>query len=157
MFWVWIHVHSGIPHVKILVTQRAHDVEVTSYRRWYGVTSLQKRQSDVITTSCVCWVANPNGLMTSKWRHTDVYATSSRRIDDTATSFRFHVPACWDIDNPFHRLNMNLLYAHRTGLKMGLGQKGHKKRSLAKMGAGFSEWSLLMEKEITEKHISLLV
>ena len=39
-----------------VVTQRAHDVTITSYQRRCDVMTSHRRRSDVILTSCACWV-----------------------------------------------------------------------------------------------------
>ena len=41
------------------VSQRAHDVIMTSYQRRCDVMTSHRRRSDVIMTSCACWDATP--------------------------------------------------------------------------------------------------
>ena len=40
---------------KVIPSQQAHDVEMTSDRRRCDVIVSHRRQFDVVTTSCVCW------------------------------------------------------------------------------------------------------
>ena len=45
-------------------TQRAHDVTMMSYERRCDVMTSHRRRSDVILTSCACWVSFTEILLT---------------------------------------------------------------------------------------------
>ena len=44
------------------LSQWAHDVKMTSYQRRCDVMTSQRRRSDVIVTSCACWVGTINSI-----------------------------------------------------------------------------------------------
>ena len=71
---IYIHVSTYLllattPHLHIYqspqqrnnasITQRAHDVKMTSYQRRYDTMTSHRRRYDVILTSCACWGVIP--------------------------------------------------------------------------------------------------
>ena len=75
------------------VTQRTHDIIMTSLWRRNDVATSFWRLNDVIIASCACWAWRlHDAIKTSLWRQNDV-ATSFWRYNDVAIA----PCVCWDI------------------------------------------------------------
>ena len=83
------------------LSQRAHDVRMTSYQRRCDVMTSHRRQSDVTLTSCAClvvtvWLSEHaqrahDVIITSYQRRCDVMTSHRRRSDVIVTSYAYWV------------------------------------------------------------------
>ena len=84
--------------VPLKATQRAHDVYTTSARRRCNVMTLHWRWSDVVLTSCACWVES--------WKldtHCDfgwIYCVYPNHAAP-AHSFLYYIPGIWSMSRVY--------------------------------------------------------
>lgn len=88
--WIWLLTSSFLMHYKnpfvvvkgsnarrrvyaAMVTQRAHNVEKISYWRRCDLIMSHRRQYDVVTMSCACWVRTDKSLGDTLLRELDYY------------------------------------------------------------------------------------